>query len=182
MLYGGPQATVFGLIVACAVQWLIALGLAEEASAFPSSGGKTHPSISPSQFVLRRGNKASTTSPTLSRRKSTSAWRRTALGSSASSDGGSSPARASPTTCSPSLAWCSSRILPTCARGGIRICSMSLSLPYRVSRHAQGQHLLGPIRPNSVQLSQSLRYHSVTSGNGRSSALDSRLWPSSLSR
>lgn len=40
MLYGGPQATIFGLIVACFVQWLIALGLAEQASAFPSSGGK----------------------------------------------------------------------------------------------------------------------------------------------
>lgn len=39
MLYGGPQATVFGLVVACFVQWLIALGLAEQASAFPSSGG-----------------------------------------------------------------------------------------------------------------------------------------------
>lgn len=39
MLYGGPQATIFGLIVACFVQWLIALGLAEQASAFPSSGG-----------------------------------------------------------------------------------------------------------------------------------------------
>ncbi|KAM0552680.1 hypothetical protein ACHAPJ_007777 [Fusarium lateritium] len=38
LLYGGPQATVFGLIVACAVQWLIILGLAEQASAFPSSG------------------------------------------------------------------------------------------------------------------------------------------------
>lgn len=40
LLYGGAQATVFGLIVACAVQWLIILGLAEQASAFPSSGGK----------------------------------------------------------------------------------------------------------------------------------------------
>lgn len=39
MLYGGPQATVFGLVLACFVQWLIALGLAEQASAFPSSGG-----------------------------------------------------------------------------------------------------------------------------------------------
>lgn len=39
MLYGGPQATILGLIVACFVQWLIALGLAEQASAFPSSGG-----------------------------------------------------------------------------------------------------------------------------------------------
>ncbi|KAF5633465.1 choline permease [Fusarium sp. NRRL 25303] len=38
LLYGGAQATVFGLIVACAVQWLIILGLAEQASAFPSSG------------------------------------------------------------------------------------------------------------------------------------------------
>ncbi|KAF7551759.1 hypothetical protein G7Z17_g4789 [Cylindrodendrum hubeiense] len=42
LLYGGPQATVFGLIVACFVQWLITLGLAEEASAFPSSGGQYH--------------------------------------------------------------------------------------------------------------------------------------------
>ncbi|KAM5343328.1 hypothetical protein ACJ41O_014294 [Fusarium nematophilum] len=42
MLYGGPQATVFGLIVACAVQWLVILGLAEQASAFPSSGGQYH--------------------------------------------------------------------------------------------------------------------------------------------
>ncbi|KAJ4248782.1 hypothetical protein NW762_012620 [Fusarium torreyae] len=42
LLYGGPQATVFGLIVACAVQWLIILGLAEQASAFPSSGGQYH--------------------------------------------------------------------------------------------------------------------------------------------
>lgn len=40
LLYGGAQATVFGLIVACAVQWLIILGLAEQASAFPSSGGE----------------------------------------------------------------------------------------------------------------------------------------------
>jgi choline transport protein len=40
LLYGGAQATVFGLIVACAVQWLIILGLAEQASAFPSSGGQ----------------------------------------------------------------------------------------------------------------------------------------------
>lgn len=39
MLYGGPQATIFALIVACFVQWLIALGLSEQASAFPSSGG-----------------------------------------------------------------------------------------------------------------------------------------------
>ncbi|RBA11115.1 hypothetical protein FPRO05_04288 [Fusarium proliferatum] len=42
LLYGGAQATVFGLIVACAVQWLIILGLAEQASAFPSSGGQYH--------------------------------------------------------------------------------------------------------------------------------------------
>ncbi|KAL6357261.1 hypothetical protein LRP88_07419 [Fusarium phalaenopsidis] len=42
LLYGGPQATVFGLIVACAVQWIIILGLAEQASAFPSSGGQYH--------------------------------------------------------------------------------------------------------------------------------------------
>ncbi|KAK1763317.1 amino acid/polyamine transporter I [Phialemonium atrogriseum] len=42
MIYGGPQTTVFGLIVACAAQWLITLGLAEEASAFPSSGGQYH--------------------------------------------------------------------------------------------------------------------------------------------
>ncbi|CAI6013903.1 unnamed protein product [Clonostachys chloroleuca] len=42
LLYGGPQATVFGLIVACAVQWLVVLGLAEQASAFPSSGGQYH--------------------------------------------------------------------------------------------------------------------------------------------
>lgn len=39
MLYGGPQATVFGLLLACAAQWIIALGLSEQASAFPSSGG-----------------------------------------------------------------------------------------------------------------------------------------------
>ncbi|ETS77689.1 hypothetical protein PFICI_09751 [Pestalotiopsis fici W106-1] len=42
MLYGGPQTTVFGLIVACFVQWLITLGLAEQASSFPSSGGQYH--------------------------------------------------------------------------------------------------------------------------------------------
>lgn len=40
LLYGGPQATVFGLIVACAVQWLVSVALAEQASALPSSGGK----------------------------------------------------------------------------------------------------------------------------------------------
>lgn len=39
MVYGGPQATVFGLIVACFVQWIVAAGMAKEASAFPSSGG-----------------------------------------------------------------------------------------------------------------------------------------------
>lgn len=37
-MYGGPQCAVFGLLVACAVQWTITLGLAEQASAFPSSG------------------------------------------------------------------------------------------------------------------------------------------------
>ncbi|KAH9238190.1 hypothetical protein K456DRAFT_1747782 [Colletotrichum gloeosporioides 23] len=42
MVYGGPQATVFGLIVACFVQWIVAAGMAEEASAFPSSGGQYH--------------------------------------------------------------------------------------------------------------------------------------------
>ncbi|KAK1848901.1 amino acid transporter [Colletotrichum chrysophilum] len=42
MIYGGPQATVFGLIVACFVQWIVAAGMAEEASAFPSSGGQYH--------------------------------------------------------------------------------------------------------------------------------------------
>lgn len=162
MLYGGPQATVFGLIVACAVQWLIALGLAEEASAFPSSGGRTHSSIFLKQLVLRGDKKASTTSPTSWRPKGTSAWRRTALGYSASSDGGSSPARASPTTCSLSLAWCSSRTLPTCTSCGIRICSMSLSSRYRVSHHAQRRHQMGSNRPNRLQLSRSLRYHSAT--------------------
>ncbi|KAL0938624.1 amino acid transporter [Colletotrichum truncatum] len=42
MVYGGPQATVFGLIVACFVQWAVAAGMAEQASAFPSSGGQYH--------------------------------------------------------------------------------------------------------------------------------------------
>ncbi|KAI9150864.1 Choline transport protein [Paramyrothecium foliicola] len=42
LMYGGPQATIFGLIVACFVQWFITLGLAEQASAFPSSGGQYH--------------------------------------------------------------------------------------------------------------------------------------------
>ncbi|KAF9881544.1 amino acid permease [Colletotrichum karsti] len=42
LIYGGPQATVFGLIVACFVQWAVAAGMAEEASAFPSSGGQYH--------------------------------------------------------------------------------------------------------------------------------------------
>ncbi|KAJ2989390.1 hypothetical protein NUW58_g3491 [Xylaria curta] len=38
MIYGGAQATVFSLIVACVVQWIITAGMAEQASAFPSSG------------------------------------------------------------------------------------------------------------------------------------------------
>ncbi|KAF3805046.1 hypothetical protein GCG54_00005791 [Colletotrichum gloeosporioides] len=33
---------IFGLIVACFVQWIVAAGMAEEASAFPSSGGQYH--------------------------------------------------------------------------------------------------------------------------------------------
>lgn len=40
--YGGPQVVVFGLLVATAVQWVITLGLAEVASAFPSAGGQYH--------------------------------------------------------------------------------------------------------------------------------------------
>ncbi|KAJ3562132.1 hypothetical protein NPX13_g8679 [Xylaria arbuscula] len=42
MLYGGAQATIFSLIVACFVQWFITAGMAEQASAFPSSGGQYH--------------------------------------------------------------------------------------------------------------------------------------------
>ncbi|RDW88297.1 hypothetical protein BP6252_00329 [Coleophoma cylindrospora] len=42
LVYGGPQSVVFGLIVACVIQWVITLGLSELASAFPSSGGQYH--------------------------------------------------------------------------------------------------------------------------------------------
>ncbi|KAL4903057.1 hypothetical protein BDW74DRAFT_169277 [Aspergillus multicolor] len=40
--YAGPQNVVFGLVVATFVQWVITLGLAEIASAFPTSGGQYH--------------------------------------------------------------------------------------------------------------------------------------------
>jgi choline transport protein len=36
--YGGAQAVIFSLLAATAVQWILTLGLAELASAFPSSG------------------------------------------------------------------------------------------------------------------------------------------------
>jgi choline transport protein len=36
--YGGPQAVIFSLLAATAIQWILTLGLAELASAFPSSG------------------------------------------------------------------------------------------------------------------------------------------------
>lgn len=36
--YGGAQAVVFALLAATAIQWILTLGLAELASAFPSSG------------------------------------------------------------------------------------------------------------------------------------------------
>jgi choline transport protein len=36
--YGGPQVAIFALLVAGFVQWAVALGLSELASAFPSSG------------------------------------------------------------------------------------------------------------------------------------------------
>ncbi|PLB49685.1 amino acid transporter [Aspergillus steynii IBT 23096] len=42
LAYGGGQTTVFGLLVAALVQWIVLLGLAELCSAFPSSGGQYH--------------------------------------------------------------------------------------------------------------------------------------------
>lgn len=36
--YGGPQCAIFALVTAVFVQWIVTLGLAELASAFPSSG------------------------------------------------------------------------------------------------------------------------------------------------
>jgi choline transport protein len=36
--YGGAQAVIFSLLAATAIQWILTLGLAELASAFPSSG------------------------------------------------------------------------------------------------------------------------------------------------
>ncbi|KAL2681434.1 hypothetical protein Neosp_009045 [[Neocosmospora] mangrovei] len=40
--YGGPQLALFSVLIACFVQWIITLGLSEQASAFPSSGGQYH--------------------------------------------------------------------------------------------------------------------------------------------
>ncbi|PLB54719.1 amino acid transporter [Aspergillus steynii IBT 23096] len=40
--FAGPQNVVLGLVVGTVVQWIITLGLAEIASAFPSSGGQYH--------------------------------------------------------------------------------------------------------------------------------------------
>ncbi|GKZ61558.1 hypothetical protein AnigIFM49718_008277 [Aspergillus niger] len=40
--YGGTQSCIFGLVVAFVVQLIVTLGLAELASAFPSSGGQYH--------------------------------------------------------------------------------------------------------------------------------------------
>ncbi|KAJ5820639.1 hypothetical protein N7474_006230 [Penicillium riverlandense] len=40
--YGGPQCAIFALVTATFVQWIVTLGLAELASAFPSSGGQYH--------------------------------------------------------------------------------------------------------------------------------------------
>ncbi|KAL4873647.1 hypothetical protein BDV12DRAFT_207489 [Aspergillus spectabilis] len=42
LIYGGPQACLFSLVVAFVVQFTITLGLSELASAFPSSGGQYH--------------------------------------------------------------------------------------------------------------------------------------------
>ncbi|GKZ17763.1 hypothetical protein AbraIFM66951_010831 [Aspergillus brasiliensis] len=42
LAYGGAQACIFSLIVAFVVQVIVTLGLAELASAFPSSGGQYH--------------------------------------------------------------------------------------------------------------------------------------------
>jgi len=36
--YGGPQVVVFAIVVAVFIQWVMALGISELASAFPSSG------------------------------------------------------------------------------------------------------------------------------------------------
>ncbi|KAF7548700.1 hypothetical protein G7Z17_g6886 [Cylindrodendrum hubeiense] len=42
LIYGGPQVCILGLVVAFVVQFIITLGLAEIASAFPSTGGQYH--------------------------------------------------------------------------------------------------------------------------------------------
>ncbi|OTB08230.1 hypothetical protein M426DRAFT_203070 [Hypoxylon sp. CI-4A] len=42
LIYGGPQMVIFPLLVATVVQGLITTGLAELASAFPSTGGQYH--------------------------------------------------------------------------------------------------------------------------------------------
>ena len=59
--FGGPQNVVLGLVVGTVVQWIIILGLAEVASAFPSSGvsledATTHESVTLTFHVLFRAN------------------------------------------------------------------------------------------------------------------------------
>ncbi|KAF9871507.1 Choline transport protein [Colletotrichum karsti] len=42
LIYGGGATTMFSLIIAASVQWIVFLGLGELCSAFPSSGGQYH--------------------------------------------------------------------------------------------------------------------------------------------